>query len=304
MRLPIILDTDPGIDDAAAIAAALFAPELDLRLITTVAGNVSLEKTTRNALQLLHFWNASVPVAQGAATPLLRPLRDAATVHGESGMEGYAFVEHQRQPLAKPAFEAIRDQLMASPEPVTLVAIGPLTNIALLLTHYPECQFNICRLVMMGGSAGRGNFTPNAEFNIAIDPEAAARVFNSGIEIVMCGLDVTNHATLTPEYLASLPALNETGKMLHAVFSHYRSGSMATGLRMHDLCAIAWLARPSLFTLKPCFVAVETQGTWTAGTTVVDIEGKLGKPANAQVALGIDVEAFREWVASVIRLAP
>ncbi len=304
MRLPIILDTDPGIDDAAAIAAALFAPGLDLKLMTTVAGNVSLEKTTRNALQLLHFWNADVPVAQGAATPLLRPLRDAANVHGESGMEGYDFVEHQRQPLAKPAFEAIRDVLMASPEPVTLVTIGPLTNIALLLTHYPECQFNIRRLVMMGGSAGRGNFTPNAEFNIAIDPEAAARVFNSGLDIVMCGLDVTNVATLAPDYLASLPALNETGKMLHALFSHYRSGSMTTGLRMHDLCAIAWLARPTIFTLKPCFVTVETQGTWTSGTTVVDIEGKLGKPANAQVALEIDIDAFREWVAEVFSLAP
>jgi non-specific riboncleoside hydrolase len=191
---------------------------------------------------------------------LLRPLRDAASVHGESGMEGYNFVEHQRQPLAKPAFQAIRDVLMASPEPVTLVAIGPLTNIALLLSHYPECQFNIRRLVMMGGSAGRGNFTPNAEFNIAIDPEAAARVFESGLEIVMCGLDVTNHATLTPDYLATLPAGNQTGKMLHALFSHYRSGSMATGLRMHDLCAIAWLVRPEIFTLKSCFVAVETQG--------------------------------------------
>ncbi|WP_199769405.1 nucleoside hydrolase, partial [Klebsiella pneumoniae] len=107
MRLPIILDTDPGIDDAAAIAAALFAPELDLQLMTTVAGNVSVEKTTRNALQLLHFWNADVPLAQGASMPLVRPLRDAASVHGESGMEGYDFVEHQRQPLAKPAFQAI-----------------------------------------------------------------------------------------------------------------------------------------------------------------------------------------------------
>ena len=127
MRLPIILDTDPGIDDAAAIAAALFAPELDLQLMTTVAGNVSVEKTTRNALQLLHFWNADVPLAQGASMPLVRPLRDAASVHGESGMEGYDFVEHQRQPLAKPAFQAIRDALMHAAEPITLVAIGPLT---------------------------------------------------------------------------------------------------------------------------------------------------------------------------------
>ncbi len=154
MRLPIILDTDPGIDDAAAIAAALFAPELDLQLMTTVAGNVSVEKTTRNALQLLHFWNADVPLAQGASMPLVRPLRDAASVHGESGMEGYDFVEHQRQPLAKPAFQAIRDALMHAAEPITLVAIGPLTNIALLLTQYPECVFNIRRLVIMGRLGG------------------------------------------------------------------------------------------------------------------------------------------------------
>lgn len=304
MPLSFILDTDPGIDDAAAIAAALFAPELKLQLITTVAGNVSVEKTTRNALQLLHFWQADVPVAQGAATPLLRPLRDAAYVHGESGMEGYDFVDHQRQPLAKPAFIAIRDALMSSPEPLTLVAIGPLTNIALLLTQYPECKFNIRRLVIMGGSAGRGNFTPNAEFNIAIDPEAAERVFQSGIEIVMCGLDVTNQALLTPEYLATLPDVNQTGKMLHSLFSHYRSGSMGSGLRMHDLCAIAWLVRPELFILKPCFVTVETQGTWTSGTTVVDLENRFERPTNAQVALELDVDGFRQWVAEVIALAP
>lgn len=139
--------------------------------------------------------------------PLVRPLRDAASVHGESGMEGYEFVEHDRRAMAKPAFRAIRDALMHAPQPVTLVAIGPLTNIALLLTHYPECVFNIHRLVIMGGSAGRGNFTPNAEFNIAIDPEAAAKVFQSGLDIVMCGLDVTNRAMLAPDYLATLPSL-------------------------------------------------------------------------------------------------
>lgn len=240
----------------------------------------------------------------GAATPLLRPLRDAAYVHGESGMEGYDFVEHDRQPLAKPAFIALRDALISAPEPITLVAIGPLTNIALLLMHYPECNFNIRRLVIMGGSAGRGNFTPNAEFNIAVDPEAAARVFESGIEIVMCGLDVTNQAMLTPDYLASLPTLNRTGKMLHALFSHYRSGTMRTGVRMHDLCAIAWLVRPDLFTVKPCFVAVETRGDYTAGTTVVDIEGRMNRPANVQVALEINVAGFQQWVAEVLALAP
>ncbi|ELY2737594.1 ribonucleoside hydrolase RihC [Cronobacter dublinensis] len=303
-KTPIILDTDPGIDDAVAIAAALFSPEIDLQLITTVAGNVSVEKTTRNALQLLHFWQADVPVAQGAATPLTRPLRDAASIHGESGMDGYDFPAHDRQTLNVPAFQAMYERLMASPEPLTLVTIGPLTNIALLLTHYPACNAKINRLVMMGGSAGRGNFTPNAEFNIAIDPEAAARVFESGIEIVMCGLDVTHQAVLAPDYLAALPALNRTGQLLHALFSHYRAGSMTTGLRMHDLCAIAWLLRPELFTLKRCFVAVETRGDYTAGTTVVDIEGRLNRPANAQVALDIDVAAFREWVAQTLARAP
>ncbi|EOC1343812.1 ribonucleoside hydrolase RihC [Cronobacter dublinensis] len=303
-QTPIILDTDPGIDDAVAIAAALFSPEIDLQLITTVAGNVSVERTTRNALQLLHFWQADVPVAQGAATPLTRPLRDAASIHGESGMDGYDFPAHDRQTLNVPAFQAMYERLMASPEPLTLVTIGPLTNIALLLTHYPACTAKINRLVMMGGSAGRGNFTPNAEFNIAIDPEAAARVFESGIEIVMCGLDVTHQAVLTPDYLAALPALNRTGQLLHALFSHYRAGSMTTGLRMHDLCAIAWLLRPELFTLKRCFVAVETRGDYTAGTTVVDIEGRLNRPANAQVALDIDVAAFREWVAQTLARAP
>lgn len=153
MRLPIFLDTDPGIDDAVAIAAAIFAPELDLQLMTTVAGNVSVEKTTRNALQLLHFWNAEIPLAQGAAVPLVRAPRDAASVHGESGMAGYDFVEHNRKPLGIPAFLAIRDALMRAPEPVTLVAIGPLTNIALLLSQCPECKPYIRRLVIMGGSA-------------------------------------------------------------------------------------------------------------------------------------------------------
>lgn len=302
-RVPIILDTDPGIDDAVAIAAALFAPQLDLKLLTTVAGNVSVEKTTRNALQLMHFWQKDIPVAQGAATPLVRKLGDAAYVHGESGMEGYAFVEHHRKPLDKPAFQAIYDSLNASPEPITLVAIGPLTNIALLLTQYPDCKQKIKRLVIMGGSAGRGNFTPNAEFNIAIDPEAAARVFESGLEIVMCGLDVTNQALLSPEYLATLPALNQTGKMLHALFSHYRSGSMVTGLRMHDLCAIAWLVRPDLFRMQSCFVAVETHGEYTAGTTVVDLEGRFERPPNAQVAMDLDVPGFQAWVAEVLALA-
>ncbi|MEM6160323.1 ribonucleoside hydrolase RihC [Erwinia sp. P6884] len=304
MRTPIVLDTDPGIDDAVAIAAALFSPQLDLKLITTVSGNVAVEKTTHNALQLMDFWQKDIPVARGAEKPLVRPLRDAAYVHGESGMDGYAFTKPQRQALAQPAITAIYETLTASKEPVTLVAIGPLTNIAQLLSRYPDAKKSVRRLVIMGGSAGRGNFTPTAEFNIAIDPEAAAQVFASGLEIVMCGLDVTNRALLSPAYLAQLPMLNRTGKMLHSLFSHYRSGSMDSGLRMHDLCTIAWLVRPDLFRAHDCFVGIETQGEFTSGTTVVDIEHRMGRPANAKVLLDIDVAGFQKWVAEVIALAP
>ena len=303
-KIPIVLDTDPGIDDAAAIAAILHSPDLDLQLITTVAGNVSIEKTTHNALQLMDFWDKSIPVARGASLPLTRLLRDAALIHGESGMSGYHFTIEKSKEIQKPAYQAIFDLLNASEEKLTLLAIGPLTNIAILFTQYPKIKEKVLQIVLMGGSAVRGNFTPSAEFNIGVDPEAASRVFASGVKILMCGLDVTNKALLTPEYLLTLKKLGRSGEMLHAIFSHYRSGSMTTGMRMHDLCAVAALVRPEIFTWHSCFVAVETQGEWTSGNTIVDIDGQLDKPNNAQVALDIDVNAFQHWVAEVLAFMP
>lgn len=291
----IILDTDPGIDDAVALAAALFHPQLHVALITTVAGNVDVEKTTRNTLNLLHFFGKNVPVARGASAPLIRPLDNASHIHGHSGLDGYDFAPTQQQPLAEHAVAAMRATLLASDTPMTLVPIGPLTNIALLLTLHPECRSKIERIVLMGGSAGRGNHTPTAEFNIYVDPEAAHIVFNSGLPIVMCGLDVTSRATLTGEMIAELPALNRTGAMLHSLFGHYRGGSMQTGLKMHDLCAIAWLVRPDLFTTQPCYVAIETRGEHTLGATSVDIHNRLKRPANAQVCLDLNVDGFRDW---------
>lgn len=302
-KVAIILDTDPGIDDAVALAAALFHPQIELRLITTVAGNVSVEKTTRNTLRLLTFFGKRVPVAQGAAAPLVRSLEDASHIHGHSGLDGYQFDEPQQRPITRHAVEAMRDQLLGSNAPVVLVPIGPLTNIALLLTLYPECKSRISRIVMMGGSAGRGNHTPNAEFNIYVDPEAASIVFNSGLPIVMCGLDVTSRATLTGEMIATLPTLNRTGAMLHALFQHYRGGSMQTGLKMHDLCAIAYLVKPELFTTRACYVAVETRGELTSGTTSVDIFNRFNRSPNAEVCLEIDVEGFRQWFLTTLALA-
>lgn len=294
-KYTIILDTDPGIDDAVAIAAALFHESISLSLITTVAGNVSVDKTTNNALKLLRFFKKDVPVARGACVPLTRELDNAEHIHGHSGMDGYDFEDAVQKPLAEHAVIAMRDLLLASSEKITLVPIGPLTNIALLLIQYPECKSKIERIVMMGGSATRGNHTPNAEFNIYVDPEAAKHVFASGVPIVMCGLDVTNHSTLTGEILAKLPEINQTGKMIHSLFNHYRGGGMATGLKMHDLCAVAYLAEPSMFETKDAFVDVETQGELTAGTTCVDLFNRWNKQPNATVCTGINVDRFRQW---------
>lgn len=301
-KIPIILDTDPGIDDAVAIAAALYHDEIDLQLITTVAGNVSVEQTTRNALQLLDFFKKSVPVAQGAYTPLARDLENAAHIHGHTGLDGYTFPTPKQQPIKLHAVEAMR-QLLEKNEKTTLVPIGPLTNIALLFMMYPECKKKIDRIVLMGGSATRGNFMPNAEFNICIDPEAAHHVFNSGVPIVMCGLDITNKATVASDLAEKLLTLNETGKMLHALFQHYRGGDLKHGLKMHDLCTIAYLVKPSLFTTVETYVAVETQGTLTFGTTCVDLDNRFQKAPNTTVCMDIDVDAFREWFMEIISKA-
>ncbi|BFH71551.1 MAG: ribonucleoside hydrolase RihC [Paenibacillus dendritiformis] len=299
-KIPVILDTDPGIDDAVAIAAALFHERIDVRLITTVAGNVGLDKTTNNALKLLEFFGKEVPVARGAAKPLVRPAEDSSHIHGESGMDGYDFDEPKQTPLDHAVLQ-MRDTIMNSPEPITIVPIGPLTNVALLLTLFPECKEKIERIVLMGGSASRGNHTPNAEYNIYADPEAASIVFNAGLPLVMVGLDVTSQATLTTEIVEKIKEMNKTGFMLYSLFQHYRGGSLKSrGLKMHDLCAIAYLVNPGLFKTQDCFVDIELAGTYTAGTTVTDITNRLGKPSNATVCLDIDVPAFREWAIEVL----
>lgn len=183
-QIPLIIDTDPGIDDAVAIALAVFNPRFDVRLITTVAGNVSIEATTTNALKLMAYYGKDVPVARGAAEPLIRQLDDASDIHGKTGMEGFDFPEPKTELLLdKHAVEAMRDEIMASAEPVTVMPIGPLTNIALLLKTFPEVKSRIERIVLMGGSVTRGNKGVMAEFNIFVDPEAAKIVLTSGLDI-------------------------------------------------------------------------------------------------------------------------
>lgn len=295
-KRPIIIDTDPGIDDALAIAIALFSEELDVRLITTVAGNVSLENVTQNTLRLLNFFGKDVPVAMGAAQPLIAEFVDASNVHGKTGMEGYNFPEPKTELLLKEhAVNAMRRVIMESPEPVTLVPIATLTNIALLFAMYPEVRTNIREIVMMGGSASRGNKGVMSEFNVATDPEAAQMVFQSGLPIVMAGLDVGLKALVLPQDSEEIKEMSKVGDMAYRLFKRYRGGSFHTGLKMYDSCAIAYLLCPQLYTMEEAYVGVELNGTMTTGCTVVDLKGYLHKEPNAKVCMDIDGEKFRVW---------
>ena len=241
-KRPIIIDTDPGIDDALALAIALFSEELDVRLITTVAGNVSLEHVTQNTLRLLRFFGKDVPVAKGAAQPLIAEFVDASNVHGKTGMEGYDFPEPGEELLLQEhAVNAMRRVIMESEEPITLVPIATLTNIALLFAMYPEVKSNIKEIVMMGGSASRGNKGVMSEFNVATDPEAAQMVFQCGLPIVMAGLDVGLKALVLPEDSEEIKKMGKTGDMAYHLFKRYRGGSFGTGLKMYDSCAVAYL---------------------------------------------------------------
>jgi purine nucleosidase/pyrimidine-specific ribonucleoside hydrolase len=295
--LPIILDCDPGHDDAIALLLALSSPEVVLLGVSTVAGNQTLDKTTANAIRVLdHVGRAEVSVAAGADRPLVRERHVAADVHGDSGLDGPELPPPAREPLAEHAIDWIAAALRASPEPVTVVATGPLTNIALLLARYPEAASLIERLVIMGGAVGEGNVTPAAEFNIWADPEAAARVFTSGLDLTMVGLDVTHQALLTPAHVAQLAGAGTAGRLVADLFGFYARFHRDTygwdGSPVHDAVALAHVVDPTLLGTELRGVVVDTGPELSRGRTHVDLTGRGGWPRNCHVALSIDAERF------------
>ena len=299
MKQPIIIDTDPGIDDAAAISFALNHPEFDLKMISTVNGNVGIEKTTANALKLKRFFNSNIPVHRGASQPLLSDIVDASDVHGESGMEGYTFPEINESDLnSTHAVEAMRDVLLKSETPITLIPIGPLTNIALLLMTYPEVKTFIKEIVLMGGSASRGNVTPLAEFNIYCDPEAAQIVFNSGLPITMIGLDVARSSSLTHETINELKSINETGKMLHQLFKHYRGDDFEKGINVYDAYTLLYLLHPEHFVVREADVQIETDGKLTKGASVVDFKSQF---PNTTVVMSVQANIFKQMFIDALK---
>ena len=308
MALPVILDCDPGHDDAIALILALASPELKVLAVTTSAGNQTPDKTLNNALRILTLLGRhDIPVAAGAPKPLMRELIIADNVHGESGLDGPTLPDPAFAPQAMTGLELMAKCLRESPEPVTLVPTGPLTNIALLLAAHPELKSKIGRIVLMGGAAGAGNWTPAAEFNIYVDPEAADMVFSAGIPITLCGLDVTHEAQVMDEDIARVRAIPNpvaqcVADLLDFFMIYHRDPKWGfAGAPLHDPCTIAWLLAPALFHGQDCWVGIETQGRHTVGMTVVDRYGLTGKPANARVLLGLDRVGFIDLLVGRLR---
>ena len=303
MPVPCILDCDPGHDDAIAILLAAAHPALDLRAITTVGGNAPLDKVTLNARRVCTLAGIRVPIAAGAEGPREGTLEPAADVHGESGLDGPELPAPDVPLDARPAVELIADELAAAAEPVTLFAVGPLTNVAAALERVEHER--IREIVWMGGSTERGNRTPYAEFNAWVDPEAAALVLASGVPFTMVGLNLTHQARATAEVIARMHALGTPlGETVAGWFeffgSTYRSLFGAGAAPVHDPCAVALVAEPGVVRCTDAFMAVETDGRWTRGATVVDLRGRLGREPNARIALELDAGRFWDVVVAAV----
>lgn len=270
----VIIDTDPGVDDAFALLLAMRSPELKIEGITPVSGNVPLELTLPNALRMVEIaGRTDIPVAAGAKGPLTRRLVTAAYVHGENGLAGAVFPDPKTKPVSEPAPDFIRMTVRKHPGEITLITIGPLTNVAMALNMDPDLTGMIPRIVMMGGSLSGGNITPAAEFNIYVDPEAARVVFQSGIPITMVGLDVTRKTGLTDEHVRRLesaqnPVSQAAANIAHHAIQHYREAGFLVDPNMHDSLAVAAFLNPSLLKWKEYYVDVETSGELTAGETL------------------------------------
>ncbi len=296
---PVILDVDPGIDDALAILLAVRSPELDVRAVTVVFGNVELEMGASNALKILELAGRSdIPVGRGEAAPLVGEALTAKNVHGENGIGNVTLPEPKAKLYQGGAIRLIAETLSASPEPVTLLPVGPLTNIALFLKIHPELRPKIREIVSMGGSAAApGTVRPTVSFNILNDPEAAAIVYRSGIPVTMVGLDVTSKTVLTPERVSAFAQSSDpVERFVEAVVGFHRNVRGAEGVVVHDPLAVGAVIEPSFISTELLPVDVELRGELTRGQMVVDRRAdatwRRGAPRSTRVALDVDAERF------------
>ncbi len=305
MRPQILLDCDPGHDDALAILLAAGDPRSELLAITTVAGNQTIEKVTRNARAVCTVAGIGVPVAQGAAAPLAREAIIAPDYHGESGLDGPTLPEPTVPLDPRPAARLIVETVMSrAPGTVTLVPTGPLTNLALALALEPRLAGRVCGVSLMGGSYTRGNRTPAAEFNILADPEAAAAVFAAPWPVTMVGLDLTHQAVADDVVRGRLRGLGTpVAGFVEELLGFFTTAYAARGFPappVHDLCAVAAVLEPDVMTYRDAFVAVELTGRWTTGMTVTDFDSTLGQATNTRVAVSLDRERLWEMTLGAI----
>lgn len=307
MRLPIpvIMDCDPGHDDAIALVLAHASPEIEILAVTTSAGNQTIEKTTLNARKVLSFLGSKAPVARGASKPLFRELIIAAEVHGESGLDGPALPEPDSPESTLSAVELSAATLLASDRPVTIVPTGALTNVAALLLSHPELKSKIERISLMGGSAIGGNWTAAAEFNILVDPEAAHIVFNAGIPVTMCGLDVTHKALVSRADTERFRAIGKrcstmVAELMDFFVKFHEANFSFGGSPLHDPCAVAWLIAPDIFTSRKAHIDVECRGHLSTGATVADFSDRSG-PMNVDLVMDLDREQFIDLLEGALR---
>ncbi|UBV41623.1 nucleoside hydrolase [Deinococcus taeanensis] len=294
---PVILDLDPGHDDAVNILLALASPELHVLGLTSVFGNVGLERTTRNALITRELVRSAVPVYAGADRPLVQERISAEAVHGDSGLDGPHLPEPTRGTEPEHAAHFIIRTVRALPGEVTLVPTGPLTNVALAFRLAPDIVPLVRQVVWMGGSTDTGNWTPAAEFNALADPHAAHVVFGSGVPLTMIGLNASHQAIAHPARVQLFRALNTpvgafVADLLAFFAEHHRERYGWEGGALHDPLTVAWLLRPDLFTVQPMHVQIDLTGGPNHGRTVADIWNVTGRPPNAQVMTHVNADAF------------
>jgi purine nucleosidase len=304
---PIIIDTDPGQDDAVALLMAAAAPEaLKVLGLTTVGGNVPIELTTANALRILELaGRTDIPVHAGCPRPILRPLTTAPEIHGESGLAGTDLPDPKTQAQPGHGVSWLIETLMTAPEPVTVCTLGPLTNLALALVMEPRIRPRIAEIVAMGGAFSGGNVMPGAEFNIFVDPEAAAIVLGCGRPITLIPLDCTWQVRALPARLAAIARVGTRSAEVVSQIMAYRADSEGgPGRPLHDACVTACLLRPDLFAGPAVAVQVETASELTRGTTLMDRRGRSGLPANCRVLLEVDADGFFQLLGQLLARLP
>ena len=300
MTKRIIIDTDPGVDDALAFLLALASPEIQLEALTTTQGNVTLEKATWNALAVLELARAGhIPVARGSLLPLVQPLRASAVVHGESGIGNAKLPAPQAKPVPQHAVDYLIECILAEPNEISIFPIGPLTNIAMAIRKEPRFAESVKELVIMGGAILEyGNMTPQAEFNIYVDPHAAHIVFHSGIPITLIPLDVTHKCLLKQEHVDRLMNIDSPiSRFVRDAMEVYLEASFQLGHEgssLHDPLTLATILAPELLTLKEYYVDVDIAGGVSMGKTFADIPKVLKKPANMKVAIDVRGDDFVE----------